>query len=89
MIEDWRLTFVNSPADAPFLVNELGGLQDQEWPVLRQAFHQAVAGVAKAAVIANSDMGYSNGRVRGGLPSGGDCRDPLLDLTVHRGVNSG
>jgi len=27
MIQDWRLTFVNSAPDAPFLVNELGAMQ--------------------------------------------------------------
>jgi hypothetical protein len=32
MIEDWRATFVNSAPETPFLVNELGGLQDANWP---------------------------------------------------------
>lgn len=36
---------------------ELGGLQDAQWPVLRQAMHQAVVNLTKTAVIANSDMG--------------------------------
>ena len=53
-------------------MNELGALQDVQWPVLRQAFHQAVGGVAKAAVVANADMGSCGGRVRDGLPSGGE-----------------
>lgn len=70
MIEDWRLHFVNAAPNVPFLVNELGALQDPEWPVLRQAMHQAVDGLPKAAVIANSDMGDNNGRIFNGLPSG-------------------
>eukprot|EP01046_Picozoa_sp_COSAG06_P039973 COSAG06_NODE_4787_length_3954_cov_12.519585_5_plen_171_part_00 len=56
--------------EAPFLVNELGGLQDPQWTVLRQAMHEAVSNLTKAAVIANSDMGDDSGRVRAGLPSG-------------------
>jgi len=44
--------------------------QDAEWPVMRQAFHEGTAGLPSAAVVANSDMGTSGGRVRNGLPSG-------------------
>lgn len=40
-----------------FVGSELGGLQDPQWPVLRQAMHQAVFNLTKTAVIANSDMG--------------------------------
>ena len=107
LIEDWRAEFVNSPPDAPFLVNganlranlnprniqavvfwrtsryvwsaiiancsicdtELGGLQDTQWPVLRQAMHQAVLNLTKTTVIANSDMG--------------DDRCKYNELTLH------
>jgi hypothetical protein len=31
LVKHWRSTFVNSPANAPFLINELGGLQDEQW----------------------------------------------------------
>lgn len=44
-------------ADCPNCDTELGGLQDPQWPVLRQAMHQAVLNLTKTAVIANSDMG--------------------------------
>lgn len=70
LIDDWRLQFVNSPTDVPFLVNELGALQDPEWPVLRQSMHQAVAGLPNTHVVANSDMGTTGGRTSHGLPSG-------------------
>ena len=52
-------------------MNELGALPDAEWPVMRQAFHEGVAGVANAAVVANSDMGETDGRTtQNGFPSG-------------------
>jgi hypothetical protein len=54
-------------------VNELGAYQDPEWPVLRQAMHQAVSGLANTAVIANSDMGENDNRV---------CRRTPITLTA-------
>jgi hypothetical protein len=86
MIEDWRLTFVNSPPDAPFLVNELGAMQDAEWPVMRQAFHQAVEGLARAAVVANSDMGATGGRMRNGLPLGAMHSGRKVNLGRRNGL---
>jgi hypothetical protein len=32
--------------------------------------HQAVVELPQAVVVANSDMGFDNGRINGGLPEG-------------------
>lgn len=67
LIASWRSHFVNSAEDAPFLVNELGGLQDAQWAVMRQSMHEAVIGLPRTAVIANADMADNSGRVLHGL----------------------
>ena len=87
LITSWRKAFTNSPADAPFLINELGALQDTAWPVLRQAMHQAVAGVSNAAVIANADMGTTGGRrTAEGLPSGAMHSGRKINLGRRNGL---
>ena len=87
LIDDWRMTFVNSPPDAPFLVNELGALQDANWPVLRQAFHQATTGLVNAAVVANADMGTTGGRrTSTGLPQGAMHSQRKVNLGRRNGL---
>ena len=70
MIEDWRRAFdAGAGANAtgagplpptPFIVNELGAHRDGNWPLLRQAFHEALGGLEGSAVISNSDLGSNN-----------------------------
>lgn len=67
-------------------MNELGGLQDQQWTVLRQSMHQAVANLTKTAVIANSDMGDDSGRVNHGLPSGAMHSKRKVNLGRRNGL---
>eukprot|EP00040_Diaphanoeca_grandis_P022645 m.122132 g.122132 ORF g.122132 m.122132 type:complete len:517 (+) comp28902_c0_seq1:561-2111(+) len=68
MIDDWRETF--KQLAVPFLVNELGALQDKNWPVLRHAFHEACSSLNHTAVISNTDLGDDGGRVNHGIPEG-------------------
>ena len=86
LITSWRSHFVNTPVDAPFLVNELGGIQDPQWAVMRQSFHQATQGLPNTAVIANSDMADTSGRVDKGLPSGAMHSKRKVNLGFRNGV---
>ena len=85
------LTFCQRPMPSPVVLLQ----------VMRQAFHQAVQGLPSAAVVANTDMGTDNGRVRHCLcllcstavrgqdtafPCGHQVRNGLPSGAMHRCV---